>query len=198
MDSPGSVTCWLDGLRLGDGAAAQQLWEKYFVRLVELARRKLRGRKPHSADEEDIALSAFNSFCFGAEQGRFPKLADRHDLWQILVMIAARKAANLLRHERAAKRGGQVIHEANGRDASDRLADIVGNDPSPSFAAQVAEEYYRLVDELDDDLRRIAQLKMEGLTDKRIAKLIGCSQATVERKLRLIRRLWQGELPDAE
>src|SRR6516164_3401460 len=127
MDSPGSVTCWIDGLRQGDQAAAQQLWEGYFSRLVRAARRKLRGNRPRSADEEDIALSAFKSFCQGAEQGRFPKLADRHDLWQILVMIAARKAANLLRHERAAKRGGQVIHEANGRDASDRLADIVGN-----------------------------------------------------------------------
>ena len=34
------------------------------------------------ADEEDVALSAFDSFCRGAEQGRFPRLDDRDDLWQ--------------------------------------------------------------------------------------------------------------------
>src|SRR3954447_6495601 len=91
MDSPGSVTCWLDGLRLGDDAAAQWLWEGYFARLVGMARKKLRGRRPRAADEEDVALSAFDSFCRGAEAGRFPRLNDRDDLWQVLVLLYRRR-----------------------------------------------------------------------------------------------------------
>jgi ECF sigma factor len=61
----GSVTCWLGDLKGGDLAAAQPLWERYFSRLVGVARGKLKKVRRTSAgeDEEDAALSAFNSFC---------------------------------------------------------------------------------------------------------------------------------------
>ena len=185
MVSPGSVTCYLEGLRLGDEAAAQHLWEGYFARLVGMARKKLRGIRPHGGDEEDVALSAFNSFCAGAEAGRFPKLNDRHDLWQILVMLAARKAANLIRHDKAGKRSAAVDVDAS-------LSAIVGREPSPSLVLRVSEEYRRLFDRLDDDKRTYAVLKMEGLTHSQIAQRTGKSLATVERKLALIRRIWEG------
>src|SRR6516162_145511 len=106
MSSPGSVTAWIAQLRAGDAAAAQPLWEGYYRRLVGLARQRLLGRPRAAADEEDVALSAFDSFCRGAEQGRFPRLADRDNLWQLLVTITARKALQLIRHERRRKRGG--------------------------------------------------------------------------------------------
>ena len=37
----GSVTQWIRGLKAGDAAAVQKLWEGYFGRLVRLARGKL-------------------------------------------------------------------------------------------------------------------------------------------------------------
>ena len=61
MASTGSVTTWVEQLRAGNRAAAQQLWERYFSRLVNLARTKLRGLRRRAADEEDVALSAFDS-----------------------------------------------------------------------------------------------------------------------------------------
>ncbi|HKI35430.1 MAG TPA: ECF-type sigma factor, partial [Gemmataceae bacterium] len=73
----GSVTRWLGDLQAGDRAAAQQLWKRFFGRLVGLARKRLQGARRRAADEEDVALSAFDSFCRSAEQGRFPELADR-------------------------------------------------------------------------------------------------------------------------
>jgi DNA-directed RNA polymerase specialized sigma24 family protein len=191
MTAPGSVTCWLDGLRAGDGAAAQHLWEGYFRRLVGLARRKLGGAAPGPAGAEDVALSAFVTFCRGAGRGRFPRLADRADLWQVLVVLTARKAADVLRAEAAQKRGGRA--RAGGAD----LRAVVGREPTPSFAAQVVDECRRLLDRLDADLRALAQLKMEGYTNAEIADQVGRSLATVERKLKLIRRIWQGEAPDA-
>ena len=36
-----------------------------------------------------MALSAFDSFCRGAEQGRFPDLNNRNDLWGMLVLAPA-------------------------------------------------------------------------------------------------------------
>src|SRR3954469_7065224 len=109
MSSQGSVTHWISLLKAGEHAAVQPLWERYFPRLVALARARLRGAPRRVADEEDVALSAFDSFCRHAEQGRFPQLLDRDDLWQVLVMLAARKAVELIRHECRLKRGGGEV-----------------------------------------------------------------------------------------
>ena len=99
MPSDESVSEWLGQLRDGDPAAAQKLWQRYFLRLVGLARTKLQGTPRRAADEEDVALSAFDSFCRGAEQGRFPQLSDRDNLWDLLVLLVrgpARQAPELL------------------------------------------------------------------------------------------------------
>src|SRR5262249_30277678 len=90
MSAADSVSQWLAQLKGADAAAAQKLWERYSRRLVGLARLKLKGSPRRTADEEDVALSAFASFCQGAEQGRFPQLADRDNLWRLLVVLTAR------------------------------------------------------------------------------------------------------------
>ena len=43
----------------------------------------------------------------------------------------------------------------------------------------------------DEDLRGIARWKMEGHTNGEIAGKLGCLERTVERKLRVIRGLWE-------
>jgi hypothetical protein len=80
MASVSSVTYWIHQLKAGDQLALQQLWEDYFRRLVGLARQRLQGAARLAADEEDVALSAFDSFYRGVQEGRFPRLLDRGDL----------------------------------------------------------------------------------------------------------------------
>src|SRR5262245_19225927 len=106
MSAARSVTLWLQQLQAGDPAAAQPLWERYFARLVHLARGKLRGARPRAADEEDVALSAFDSFCRGVANNRFPQLNDRNNLWGLLFTLTERKAIDLAQHEGRQKRGG--------------------------------------------------------------------------------------------
>jgi DNA-directed RNA polymerase specialized sigma24 family protein len=197
MDAEGSVTRWISLLKNGDRAAASPLWEAYFRRLVALARDRLRGTPRRAADEEDVALSAFASFCRGVEGGRFPQLADRDDLWRLLVTITARKALHLARDERSLKRGGAVRNEAalgdrDGSAAEDAAIDeFLGREPTPAFAAQVAEECQRLLESLGvADLRTIAVWKMEGYTTEEIAAKLRRAPRTVERKLDLIRQRW--------
>ena len=201
MASPGSITGWIARLKAGDRAAAGPLWESYFRRLVARARQKLAGLPRRAADEEDVALSAFHSFYRAAEQGRFPRLHDRHDLWQLLLVITDRKALDLLEHERRPRRGGgKVLDETALRaggvpDADSPLAGFPGADPSPEFAAQLAEECRRLLAALGDaDLQRAAVRKMEGYTVEEIAAEVGRVPRTVERWLRLIRRTWEREV----
>jgi DNA-directed RNA polymerase specialized sigma24 family protein len=204
----GSVTCWLGDLKGGDLAAAQPLWERYFSRLVAVARGKLKRvrRTSASEDEEDAALSAFNSFCGGIARGRFPQLADRDDLWKLLVVITARKAmAQAQREGRKKRGGGRVVDEAVlfGMGPGDEgsmagLERIAGEGPTPEFAAMMAEECERLLDSLDDDsLRQVALGRMEGYTNDEIADQLGCARRTIARRLDLIRKTWMSFVEEA-
>ena len=187
MASKGSVTRWMQQLQAGNAEAAQHLWERYFRRLVGLARKKLRDTPRRAADEEDVALSAFDSFCRGIRRGHFPQLDDRDNLWRLLVTLTARKAFDQVRDERTQKRGGGAVS----RDSAAGFDQMVGREPTPEFAAQVAEECRRLLDLLaDTDLRSVALWKMEGDTTEQIAAKLACAPSTVERKLRRIRSLW--------
>src|SRR5262245_3870847 len=171
-------TRWLNKLKDRDPIAAQELWQRYFERLVKLARDKLRGAKRRVADEEDVALSAFKSFCCAVDRGRFPRLDDRHDLWQVLAMIAVRKAADLANREKRLRNGGGAVI------VGDDFAEVISREPDPALAAEVAENCRRLLDALGDGvLRTVALAKMEGETNKAIAAKLGVAEITIERKL---------------
>ena len=191
-----SITRLIGLLKEGDRAAAQPLWEAYFGRLVGLARARLRHTARKAADEEDVVLSAFDSFFRRAERGQFPRLHDRNDLWQLLFVLTVRKAITLARHQGRARRGaGRVSVLADLADLD--LDMVLDTEPTPELAAQVADECRQLYNRLGNDtLRAIALWKMEGHTNAEIAAKLGCVPETVERKLRAIRRLWAKEIPD--
>src|SRR3954452_7406815 len=84
------ITVWITQLKEGQRDAVQQLLERYFGRLVQLARARLQGRSGLATYDEDVALSAFKSLCLGAERGRFPRLLDRDDLWRLLAVLTIR------------------------------------------------------------------------------------------------------------
>jgi DNA-directed RNA polymerase specialized sigma24 family protein len=193
MSSGGSVTRWLGQLQEGDPAAARRLWERYFHRLVGLARKRLGGAPRRVADEEDVALSAFDSFCRNAGAGRFPDLLDRDSLWRLLVVLTARKAAHLRRDQARQKRGGAAAAgvEAEGLD------EVLSREPTPEFAAQMAEEYGRLLACLpDEELKAVVLWRMEGYSVEEVAGKLGYAPRSVKRKLRLIRGLWAQEVGD--
>ena len=198
MTDDHSITVWIDRLKAdNDSMAAQQLWQRYMERLVRVANRKL-GRVPRrAADEEDVALSAFTAFLNSIEKGRFAKLEDRDDLWQILMMITERKSIVLRRHEQAGKRGGgqvrggSVFEDREGHqvDGFERLPD---HEPTPEFVAEVREQFANLMQVLgDEQLRRVALAKLEGYTNREIADQLQVGLRSVERKLSIIRHKWR-------
>ena len=192
MPVSGSITFWLELAKAGDAPAAERLWRQYFRRLVGLARQRLRGVSRAAADEEDVALSAFDSFFRGVEEGRFPRLDDRNDLWQVLVVLTARKAWRRIRHEQRDKRDWRKTrHASDPEDAG--VAAVIGREPTPEFAAQVADEVRRLLNGLDEDQRVVAAAKMEGYSNAEIAARLNVTERTVERGLAVIRKLWEGK-----
>jgi DNA-directed RNA polymerase specialized sigma24 family protein len=186
----GSITRCLGLIRAGDRAAAQPLWERYFGRLVALARGRLRA-VPRSVDgAEDVALSAFDSFYRRAERGQFPQLQDRDDLWQVLYVLTVRKAINLLRHQGRKSRGGGRVRTLSDLDDLGAVG-FLDPEPTPQLAAILAEECRHRLDALSDPtLRQVALWRLEGCTNAEIAARLGCVEHTVERKLRRIREIW--------
>ena len=194
------ITEWLRNLEDGHDVAAQQLWKVFFERLVRLAEGRMRATDRRVTDAEDVALSAFASFCRGAENQRFTQLSDRHGLWRLLVSITIRKLSHSRRDQNRLKRGGNFRQVESTGDSSagpSILDQIISREPTPEFDAQVAEEYSRWMAALDsDELVQLAEWKLEGFTNEEIAAKLGRSVRTIERKLNLIRKVLIHEMEE--
>jgi DNA-directed RNA polymerase specialized sigma24 family protein len=114
--------------------------------------------------------------------------------------LTAQKAVDQARHQRRAKRGGgrvrgeSAFRQGDASETDEGFAQIIGDTPTPEFAAMVAEECARLLNCLNDNLRPIALAKMEDCTNQEIAVKLSCSLTTIERGVRLIRKIWKQEL----
>lgn len=188
-----SVTNWLRKLEEGHDQAAQQLWNVFFERLVQVAQHRLHASPRGIADAEDVALSAFASFCLGVQNQRFRELSDRNGLWSLLVSITLRKLMHMLRDQNRQKRGGNFRQIAQTNDSFDgptEIEQIIAREPTPEMAAQLAEQYAQWMRALDsEELVRLTQWKLEGFTNNEIAAKCGLTARTIERKLNLVRKI---------
>lgn len=186
-NDPGSVTNWLHKLSSDDDSKAQQqLWNRYFGQLAGIARARLTTVKGRDADEEDVALSALNSFFCGARDGRFPDLKDRTGLWPLLVKMTARKAINEVKRQQAQKRTPKAEQKVP------EMGELAGDQLTPEFALELAEQVERMLGQLpDEQLRTIAVMKLEGHTNLEIAKHFDIVERSVARKLARIRVEWE-------
>jgi DNA-directed RNA polymerase specialized sigma24 family protein len=190
-----SVTQWIAGLKRSEPDAQRSLFDRYHTRILALARSKLSSTALLGGDEEDVALSVFGDLFAGTPDEKFPALGDRKDLWSLLAKITFRKAVDLKKRQRRAKRGGgQVKAETDlgiGDAAEEALAHVPGREPPPDLALAVADEIQcRLRGLADDHFRLIVLLKLEGHTNEEIAAQLGCTRRTVIRRLNMIRAAW--------
>jgi RNA polymerase sigma factor (sigma-70 family) len=189
----GSITQFFHQLKSGDAEAARQLWQRYFPRMVGLARAAIRSRRTGGVDAEDAALSAFTSLWQGASD--FADVLNRDDLWKLLGTITHRKALKMLRREAAAKRGGGVIlseAQLQTGDVTQPFDTFAGAMPAATFDLMSTE----LLNALEEEPRTIAILRLMGHTNEEIAKILGCTVRKVERKLNLIRQTWEAAFPE--
>jgi len=187
-----SVTDWVGGVRTGDDEAIRKFVDRYYDPIVEFVHRRLPAAVRRSADEEDVALSALDSFVERARDGQFSRLENRDDLWKLLLTISRRKATKHIAHETAQKRGGGQVRGDSVFDASDgSLAGfdrVEGHEPSPAEEIELRECVEQIIDFLenleDQSLKEVAILKSQGMTDQELANRLDCSTKTIERKRR--------------
>jgi RNA polymerase sigma factor (sigma-70 family) len=200
MSADESVSAWIAGLKAGHEAAAARVWNHFYARLLALARRRLGDAPRRAADEEDVVASAFGSFFRRVQEGHYPRLGDRDGLWHLLVRITECKALNQLRDQGRQKRGGGRVLGESGflrpdlSSGTPGIDQVPGAEPTPEFAAALADSLDQLLRLLDVDLRQIALLKLEGRTNEEIADMTDRSLPTVERRLKLIRDKWKKKM----
>ena len=119
-----SVSEWIRQLKAHPQEdAAQKIYERYIGALVGRARAMLGRTDRRVADEEDIAVQAIHGLFEGINKGRFPRLSDRHDLWQILMrLVRCRVIDHWRRYQGEAKR-------VQGESALDLGADTSSESP---------------------------------------------------------------------
>lgn len=190
MSADDSITAWVAHLKDGDEHAARHIWERFFERAASLARRRLGGVVRRSVDEEDVAVSAMHALCAGARDGRFRRLENRDDLWQILAMITSRKAWNVVRAASRRPELGEsaVTPVSAGRDATRPPG--IGAVPDEKFVDAMTATCDDLLERLEPKLKAVALLKLEGFTNEEIAKRQERSIASIERYLKMIRAKW--------
>jgi DNA-directed RNA polymerase specialized sigma24 family protein len=200
VGAQGSVTRLIIELRSDDQAvrevAARLVWGRYFKELLALARNHLSARIRCREDEEDVLQSMYKSFCILQRRGDFD-LANRDELWNLLVRITLRKAGNPANRHLQGKRDvrredAAAAADRSGGDSPGTILDQIDSDgPTPAEAALLNEALERRFEMLKDlDLRQIALWKLEGYTNAEIAERLQCTLRTVERKLERIRAYW--------
>lgn len=171
----GSITELLYSMRQGvDGAATdlvQQLLPMLRKRMAEFA------KDLRVSDEDDIAVNAFYELCKAIEDSRFEDISDRTQLWQVLSMIAIRKANDFRKHESAEKRGGKLkLHSLDSLKM--QVAKI---DDRPELQLEMLEQCELILKSLEDgDLRAVAELKIRGMTNSEVSRELGIAIRTVQ------------------
>ena len=139
MGAHGSVTRLIQDLRSTDSAryenAARLIWERYFRRLLDLAQADLDPRVRRREDEENVLQSMYASFCRRQRRGDFD-LANRDELWGLLMTITLRKVRN------AAKRRHRLARDVGRELGSPAAADGAGlkleGYTNPEIAAELS------------------------------------------------------------
>ena len=193
-----SVTEWIGGLKQGCADASAKIWWRYVEQLVREADRRLKNMPRRAVAEDDIVQEAFAAFFRGVERRQFSQLEDRHDLWQILIMLADRRAKDYMRRQLGAKRGiGHVRGDsvmAPGENQSTSRSAGFDNLEAPPVTPESAESLIRLIQQsfpelADGELQSIALDRAANYTVAEIAERRGISQRTAERKIELICRI---------
>lgn len=138
--SPSSVTLSYEMLRKGDNAAAEQIWTRFFDRLVSVARREMQNSNRRVADEEDIASTVLASLCTQAERGQLPDIHNRDDLWRMLLVRLRNEVVDHVRNDTRAKRGSGKIRGDSVWETPTGLDGVNGLEPTPQLLIEMEEE----------------------------------------------------------
>jgi DNA-directed RNA polymerase specialized sigma24 family protein len=182
-----TLAALVEQLRVGNPGGPPELYTRFVVRLMALARARLDGRLRAKVDPEDVVQSALRSFFGGVADGRLV-LDDPDRLWGLLALVTLRKCRKQARIYLAERRDvrREADDEADGPVALDR-------DPTPEEAACLNETVEQMMTRLGSPLkRRIFEMSLQGYSVPEIADALNHYERGVKRVRAEIRDLLSG------
>jgi RNA polymerase sigma factor (sigma-70 family) len=165
-------------------------YQRYFLRIIGLLRRRLPPYLCQRVEAADLAQSAWGSFLRGLGDGRLD-LDGRDSLWPLLARIAICKYHDLLEQTHSQKRDPAretSLEEVRGGAAAWQP---LSAEPSPLEEAAATETTALLAERLGDEKQQqILAMHLGGYLVREIADEVCLSERTVKRVLQKIRDLY--------
>ncbi len=161
----------IDLWRGGDQDAARQIVERYFDRLLVLARRRISQRLASRVDPEDILQSVFRTFFVRLKEGQFV-FQDEDDLCKLLMRITVHKTLRQVAFHKAAKRDPN--QETNqGDHHREQLLSVLDKEPSAEATIAFLDQLEHFLGQLEDQPRRIIEMRPSGVQQRRNRRGVG-------------------------
>ncbi len=119
-------------------------------------------------------------------------MRSRDDLWRLLATIIRSYA---WQQSRFFGRLRRRMANSDTKETEGILRQLASGSPPPDVLASVSETLRILLDYLDDsELQEVAMARLNGLTNEEIAISLNRSVRTIERRMKLIRNIWNTQL----
>lgn len=166
-------------VRAGDASAAQELVETYEADLRVVARSRLRdSRMRRTLDSLDVCQSVLGAFFVRAASGQL-EVDTPEQLLRLLATMARNKVTDLTRHARADKRDAARIAAT----PADELA-VRSQGETPSQVLVAKELLDKARSALPEDVRRISDLRRNGVAWDEIGRILDESPEALRKKLK--------------
>lgn len=165
---------------------------------MALASRRLAAAIRQKVDPEDLVQSAFKSF-FVRDAAQPYAVTSWDNLWALLATITLRKCGRQVRQFLADKRnvGREAQLVAEGGDSSANW-ELIAREPMPDEAAALADAVEEFLASLDDRIRPVAELALQGHSVQEISARVDLTERTVYRQLERIKtRLRQRQVEES-
>ena len=183
------ITEYLQAYKAGDSARLNDILNAYWCQLVAHCDARLSRRFRTQQEGQDFAIQAFQNLAEGIQRGKWPRLENRSDLWQVLLQVSNCRIKDYVRQQMATKRGGQMQRLGTGANSPATRPVDLDQFPTRDSFVQDAEQLMQLMFELSHRLRgmpthvRILVDHLNNYTNQEIAIRHEISSRTVRRKL---------------
>ena len=130
--------------------------------------------------------STFRTF-FRRAQGGYFQFEDNQRLWNLLCAITLTKVREKVRYHQRKSRGvDREVSQTADSDAGERTHSgdgFVESSPTPADAVEFADTFENLIAGLDDEQKKLVDLKLQDVTNDEAAEALGVSERTVRRML---------------
>ena len=181
----------IDLWRQGDQNAARQIVERYCDRMLMLARRRISERLASRVDPDDILQSVFRTFFRRLKDGQFV-FEEQDDLCKLLTRITLHKTLRQVAFHKAAKRDPN-LEMGQGDQQREQLLAVLDREPTAEATVAFLDQLEHFLRKLDDQTKRIIEMRLEGYTNDEIAKELGIYDRKIRRAVERVRDLAREE-----